>query len=156
MPSNNHVAFIVDTLIDILDADTSWQVVRVFKGDSSADTSKGTIYPYVQGVSFGDGMENGANDGMGEASCEIMYSAKVANDTGGAGLATIALGDATKKIMGLLLGADVEGIAVNNDGTFKTRITAIVIDGHVGSFDNNDAKVRLGIALTVHFLLTRI
>lgn len=156
MASANHVAFVVDTLIDILDADTSWQVTRVFKGDSNLDTSKGTLYPYVQQVSFGEGMENGANDGMGEASCEIMYAAKVANDTTGAGTATIALGTAAKKIMGLLLNTDVEGIAVNNDGTFKTRITAIVIDGHVGSFDNNDAKVRLGVALTVHFLLMRI
>ena len=149
------LAHIVDTLVDLLDNDTTWQVVRVFAPTKAGTSTKPTLYPYVVSISYPSGYENGKNDGYGTAACEIIATAKVANDASGAGLGTIETGRIAKEVMRRLLDADVESIARNDDGVFYTRIIGINVDGHVGAFDNNDGVVQFGLACTVIFNITR-
>ena len=108
------LAHIVDTLVDLLDNDTTWQVVRVFAPTRAGTSTKPTLYPYVVSISYPSGYENGKNDGYGTAACEIIATAKVANDASGAGLGTIETGRIAKEVMRRLLDADVESIARND------------------------------------------
>lgn len=150
-------SYIVDTLVDVLDADTTLELARVWVPTKPPATDGNTVvYPYVNNVSYESPFENGSTTLTGMAQCEIMCRQNVASDPQLTGANTIAAGLIARKIHKLIYDCDPESIAVNNDTIFKSRITAIVLDGHVGHFDNNDGKIQMGLAVTVHFVQTRI
>lgn len=150
-------SFIVDTLVDVLDADTTLELVRVWVPTRPPTTATNTVvYPYVNSIAYESPYENGRMTVTGTAQCEIMCRQQVATDPQLTGSNTIAAGLIARKIHKLIYDCDPESIATNNDTVFSTRITGIVLDGHVGHFDNNDGKIQMGLAVTVHFIQTRI
>lgn len=150
------LAFIVDTLIGVLDDDNTLELVRVWNPTSPATTDGNTVvYPYVNNITYDGNPENGGSLLIGTAQCEVMCRQHVVNDASKTGLATIEAGLIARKVHKLLYDFDPESLATNNDTVFTTRIVAVQCNGNVGHFDNNDSKIEMGLAVTVHFIQTR-
>lgn len=155
MPSTSPMQFVVDTLVDLLDDETTFSVVRVWNQDAY-NPSKTTVYPYVNGITYLYDTENGTATGEGIASCEILCNAQTESDASGSGITTAKAGVIAQKIKKLFDDKDCETIAVNNDGVYKVRINAMSVDAHVGHMDIGKGRVQIGFAVTVSITQWRV
>ena len=151
MPSTSPLTYIVDTLVEALQADPDLTVRRIWRPDAY-ESNTIICYPYVQTMQYDTDSENGTSLGRGQASVEIMCNALIESDTMGTGAATEKAGEIAARVKNALESFDIDALATNNDQFFSTRIYTIAVDGHIGNFNIGSNKVQMGIAATVYFI----
>lgn len=152
MPSTSPTQFVLDTIVDALQSEPTFNVVRIWRNDQTM-TSNTLVYPYVTTVQYNNEAENGASDPLTRASVEIICSAIVENDTTGSGKSQELAGLIAARVKKAIESYDINTLPANVDQYFTTSIVAMFVDGHVGNFNINDNRIQLGVACTVLYTL---
>lgn len=148
--STSSSQFILDTIISTLEVDPDLNVVRVYRPDAS-DSTRTTVYPYIVSIQYRNDLEDSSSDGYCRANVEIICSSLVESDPSGQGYSAERAGLIVSKLKYLLENIDLFSIDENVDQYYRTKIDAIVVDGHIGNFNNNDSRITLGVATSVFF-----
>lgn len=153
MPSSSPMQFIVDTVVSALQAEPTFNVVRIWRADAY-ESMRTTVYPYVSTMQYSNSDESSYNTGYARAAVEIMCNALVPADLQGAGRSTEVVGDIAMRVKYALESFDCDAHAANQDVYYRTRIISIIVDGHVGNYNIGDNRVQLGVAATVYFSIS--
>ena len=152
--SANRSAYILATVRDILDAETTFDVVKVWRESPSLD--KATVYPFILNQTFTEYSEDGYNTGYGTASVNVIIHQKVTGDPAREGTNTDKYGEIVQKVEELIENATWPVYEAHTGNLFKTAIHDIRILSWDGQFDNGDTKVNIGCLLNIDFTHTKV
>jgi hypothetical protein len=144
--------FILDTIISALEAESSFNVVRIWRNDSS-DPNRANVYPYVGAIQYTNEQEDLSFSGYCRAQVEILCSSIVESDPSGLGKSQEKAGLLATQVKHALESFDLENHPENVDLYYRTRILGIIVDGHIGNFNIGDNRIQIGIAVTVIFTM---
>lgn len=150
MASSSPMQFILDTVIQALQAEPSFNVVRIWRADAY-ESNRITVYPYISTIQYTNMDESGYNSGYARAALEVMCSALVPADVQGAGKSSEVVGDIAMKVKHALESFNCDTHPSNVDVYYTTRIAMMMVDGHIGNYNVGDNRVQLGVAATIYF-----
>lgn len=151
MPSSSPTQYVLDTIVDALSTEPSFNVVRIWRSDAS-DPTRVTVYPYLGPVTYTTELEDYAQTGYSRAVVEILCSTLVESDPMGVGKTQEKTGLIAMLVKHALETYDYAALGSNQDQYYTTRIMGIVVDGHIGNFNVNDNRLQIGVAATAVFV----
>lgn len=150
MASSSPVQFLLDTVVDALQSEPEFSVIRVWKSDAY-ESSRVTVYPYIASVVYANDLEDASATGLSTANVEVVCQCIVESDPSGLGIAQERASMIAMLVKHALESYDLETLESNQDLYYTTNIIGMTVDGNTGTFNVNDNRIQLGVACTIYF-----